>query len=520
MTESVRHFAALDIGSNSLNLALVRIGEDGRWEQVGRHKETVRLAEGLEAAGNLLTEDAMERALDALGRCLEYARGYDAPVRAVATSAMREARNRQELLDRIQEKLGLHVDVVSGFEEARLIWLGLQTDPALAGKRVLSVDIGGGSAEFCLGHDDHLDFASSLPLGGVRLAGRFFPDGDVTPKTLKACREWVDGRIEPIVRAMRGSRWDVALASAGTVGNLVRMAVERREGKAPLRLHRLQVSRDELLAVCQEVCQVKTTKQRRKLPGIDEKRADILPAGAVVIEQVIRRLGIDSLAWSNHGLREGVVRDWMERELHAQGTPELVSWRRRGVEDLAEAFSLDRRHDVQVERLARDLFLQLQPEHGLDENSGELLEAAAHLHEVGLRVGFEEHHKHSYYVIRHSHLLSGFVDLEIERIAQIARYHRKSHPKASHTEWMLLPLEMRRQVEILAGILRVADGLDRRHRGNVAGVRVRRRSGHLVIEVMAAPNEDTSMEVWGADTKKSLLETVLGKNITLVQEEP
>jgi exopolyphosphatase/guanosine-5'-triphosphate,3'-diphosphate pyrophosphatase len=515
MTDSVTRFAALDIGSNSLHLARFRILPDGTWEQDGRHKEAVRLAEGLERNGNILADDAIGRALAALSRCLDYA-GQDCLVRAVATSAVRDARNRWELLDRIRRELGLEVDVVSGYEEARLIWMGLQADPALAGKQVFSLDIGGGSTEFCLGEGDRMDFASSLPLGGVRIAGNFFPDGETSPKSVKQCRQWIEGRLEPVVRALRGKRWDMAVCSAGTAGTLVRMAVERREGRPPLRSHGLVADAQDVLAVCREVYESRTAKLRRKLPGIDEKRADILPAGALVVECVVQAMGIEALGWSGYGLREGVLRDHLERLEHAKGSPVLNSWRRKGVVALADSFSLDRRHDEQVESLSRELFVQLQPWHGLDENAGELLEAAAHLHEVGLRVGFEEHHKHSYYVIRHSHLLSGFVDREVEIMALTARYHRKSHPKPTHPEWMALPEPDRGMVRMLAGILRVADGLDRRHRAVVRGLKVHEKENGIVVVVQPVPGEDSAMELWAAESKLALLREALGIPVTLV----
>ena len=511
-----RHFAALDIGSNSFNLSLVRIREDGQWEMVGRHKETVRLAHDLDADGERLSPEAMDRGVEALGRCLEYARGYDAPVRAVATSAVREARNRQEFLDRVRAAYGLEVEVVSGHEEARLIWMGLQADPTLSQRRAFSFDIGGGSVEFCVGTGEDLQFASSLPLGGVRLAGRFFPDGDVSPKALKQCREWVQGRLEPIVRALRTFRWDLSLATAGTVGALMRMVVMRREGHVPLRLSGSCATGEELLAVCREVCATRSVKARRKLPGMDEKRADILPAGAVVVETLVKSLSLTNLEWRDSGVREGVVRDYLERESHVGKAPELGSWRRRGVTSLADSFSLDRDHDRQVERLSRELFLQLSEPLRLDENAGELLEAAAQLHEVGLRIGFDEHHKHSYYVVRHSHLLAGFVDREIEMIAQVARYHRKSHPKPSHPQWMALSEADRRIVSSLSGLLRVADGLDRRHQGAVAGVKAHRGEGGWVLVVQARSGDETGMEIWAADSKKALLEECLGGPVTLV----
>lgn len=512
---TVKRFAALDIGSNSLHLARFRILPDGTWEQDGRHKETVRLSEGLEENGNLLSDAAMDRAMAALGRCVDYA-GIGCEIRAVATSAVRDARNRWEFLDRIRRELSLDVDVVSGYEEARLIWLGLQSDPALAGRTVLSLDIGGGSAEFGLGEGQRLDFASSLPLGGVRMAGRFFPGGETSPKSVKACRQWIDGRLEPVARALQGKSWDLCLASAGTVGNLIRMAVERREGRAPLRQHGLVATRAELTQLCTDLCEARTTKLRRKIPGIDEKRADLLPAGALTVVAMMEFLGVESIQWSGNGLREGVLCDHLERLEHAKGAPELSSWRRKGVLALADAFSLDRKHDRQVERLAAELFIQLQPWHGLSENEGELLEAAAHLHEVGLRVGFEEHHKHSYYVIRHSHLLSGFVDREIEIMAQVARYHRKSHPKLSHPEWMALPEDDRRRVSMLSGIVRLADGLDRRHRAAVASITVHERGKGLVVVVTPRKGESLEMELWAAESKLSLLEETLGRSVTVV----
>jgi exopolyphosphatase/guanosine-5'-triphosphate,3'-diphosphate pyrophosphatase len=251
---------------------------------------------------------------------------------------------------------------------------------------------------------------------------------------------------------------------------------------------------------------------------MDVRRADIIVAGALVLQEVLRTFGAESVMISESALREGVLADTYRR-MHGGSLHHLEDIRRRGVLHLAELTDDDPEHSERSAHLALELFDQLAPWHGLDDGPREYLEAAALLCNVGLFISHSGHHKHSYYVIRNSEHLTGFTDGEIEVIAQVARYHRKSAPKAKHEAFAALEEADQRVVRTLAAILRVAIGLDRAHRGTVESLQVREDGDAIVIEVEPSAGADTTVEVWSADERKGLLAEVLGRPVELVVSE-
>ncbi len=306
-----QYFGALDIGSNSFNLSLVRIDPEGHWEKIGRHKEIVRLAHDLDADGLSLSEAAIDRAIEALRKCLNFARGKNAPLSAVATSALREARNRDVLLRRAHDELGLDIRVISGEEEARLIWTGLHADPTLAQQSVLSFDIGGGSIELCGGRGNEPQFAISLPLGGVRLAGHFFPDGRTSPESITACRQWIDERLQPVLGMLQSFPRERTLATAGTMGALMKITLMRRDQQLPPVLNGARASREDMLDTCELVLAHRDIPSRSTLPAIDATRVDILPAGALLVSSLIHHLDLSTIEWRDAGVREGTIRNYL-----------------------------------------------------------------------------------------------------------------------------------------------------------------------------------------------------------------
>jgi len=511
--------AALDIGTNSFHLVVARFsGEGHQFEVITREKEMVRLGSG-SGDMKLLEDDAIDRGIAALTRCRQIAEAHGARLYAVATSAVREADNAAVFLARARDEADVDVEVISGTEEARLIHLGVLQAVPVYDKRMLLIDIGGGSTEVLVGERSDILTSGSLKLGAIRLTRRFFRNESLHPAAVDSCRRHVRAALAPIRREVRKQGFEVAVGSSGTIGAVASMiAAARNTGAAAPRVwNNFEFTRKEVRGVVRSIIDAGSIEERLKLPGLDEKRADIILGGAIILEQAMGELEIASMVVSDYALREGVLLDARERERGGALT-ELHDLRRRNVRHLSELMDDDQAHAAQTARLALEIFDQTTKHHHLDDDARELLESAALLANVGQFVSHDKHHKHSYYVIRNSDHLSGFTDHEIELIALIARYHRKSAPKQGHPEYAALRPQDRELVATCAGILRVAIGLDRTHNALVDHVVVSRAPKRdaaddgarpLVIEAVGKPNADLSLELYTASERKDLLESVL-----------
>ena len=506
--------AAIDVGTNSIHLVVARPAGNRRFEILEREKEVVRLGRG-SSDMKTLAPDAIDRGVDALQRMRRIADAHGAAVMAVATSAIREASNRDEFLARARDDAGVDVQVISGAEEARLIHLGvLQAVPAFD-RRLLLVDIGGGSTEFLVGHGGEVLAARSLKLGAIRLTERFFSGDRIRPSQIDECRQYVRAFLAPVARDVRRLGFEVAVGSSGTITNIAQMVALRRGGSAQ-DASNLEFSADELHEVVEAVVGADTAKARGRIPGLDGNRVDIIVGGALLLEQAFGELRIGAMVVSDYALREGVLLDVLQQRSSTSSLHHLSDLRFESVLHLAARFDDDRAHAEHVTRLAMDLFDQTVDVHGLDADCEEYLEAAGLLHNIGLAISHEAHHKHSYYLIRNAEQLTGFTNGEIEIIAQVARYHRRSAPKPKHAEFASLRPGEQDVVRKLAGMLRVAIGLDRTHGGVVRSLRCRLDAGHprrLVVEAHTEPGTDPSLELYTARSRCGLLEEALGVSI-------
>ncbi|MBX3286667.1 MAG: Ppx/GppA family phosphatase [Actinobacteria bacterium] len=501
--------AAVDVGTNSLHLVVARTTDGDRFEVVSREKEMVRLGSGSTDMKEL-APDAIDRAVEALDRYRRIADSHGAPLRAVATSAVREAENRQELLARAQREAGVEIEVVSGVEEARLIHLGVLQALEVFDDRLLLCDIGGGSTELLVGERSEVLASASLKLGAVRLTNRFFAGDSLHPSAVDSCRRHVQGVLASFDRAVRDHGFEVAVGSSGTIEQVLRLA-RGLAGEEPLRtLNGAVLTRKAVNAVVDAVVEARRSGTTAELPDLDPKRVDIILAGALVFEGVVKRFGIKQLVISEYALREGVFLDTVARQ-RGGSLPHLRDVARRSVVDLMRSCDEDPGHSEHVAHLALELFDATAGRHGLGAEARSLLEAGALLANVGLVISHGQHHKHSYYVIRNSDHLVGFTDGEIEVVAQIARYHRKSAPKASHAEWAALPADDQEVVRVAAAVLRVAIGLDRSHARLVIGVDVDDTGDEVVIGLRPqGPDADVSLERYAAADRTGLLADVLG----------
>jgi exopolyphosphatase/guanosine-5'-triphosphate,3'-diphosphate pyrophosphatase len=519
--------AAIDIGTNSFHLVVARPTGNNRFEILARDKEVVRLGS---ASGDMkeLHADAIERGVAALGRFRRIADTFGAEVHAVATSAVREAENREDFLEAALAKANVGVEVISGVEEARLIHLGVLQAVPVFDQQVLVVDIGGGSTEFIVGRGGDVLAARSLKVGAIRLTERFFRKEPVKKKGVDDARKFVKSYLPRVAEMVADAGgFEVAVGSSGTILNVAEMVRARRGGPdrqvgvggRQVRLPSFTV--DDLADVVDDLASRPRAADRLAVPGLDPRRADIILGGVVVLEQVFRSLGIAELVTSDFALREGVLLDVVRRR--QTGTlGHLRDLRYESVLHLAALVPGEREHCERIAALASQLFEGARHLSGLSEQAEEWLEAAAILQNVGLVISHDRHHLHSYYVIRNSELLTGFTDHELELIALVARYHRKSTPKARHPEYANLHEADQRVVEILSGMLRIAAGLDRTRCGAIRRLRVEggEHGESLRILVETAPGADADLELYSARNRKDLLEAALGVTVEIESVPP
>jgi exopolyphosphatase/guanosine-5'-triphosphate,3'-diphosphate pyrophosphatase len=501
--------ATIDIGTNSIHLLIARPTGNNRFEVIDREKEVVRLGSG---SGDMkrLAPDAIERGLDALRRFQQVATSRGAHVYAVATSAVREAENRNEFVRRARDEAGVHVAVISGAEEARLIRLGaLQAVPAYE-QRHLVIDIGGGSTEFVIGEGAEVLGARSLKLGAIRLTERFGLAGAVKRKAVEECRQYIRSYLAPVARMAKSLGFEVAIGSSGTIVNLAEMARAAR-GEAPVRqVSGITIDADGLTKVIAVLVACESLDDRMAIPGLDPKRADIVLGGALVLEQAFASLGIEEMVVSDFALREGVLLDALRRR-DKTSIGHLRDLRYESVMHVAALAPGEADHAEHSTELALRLFEQTSSLHDLDASYEELLEAAGFLANVGLLVSHDRHHLHSYYIIRNSDALAGFTDEEVELIAQVARYHRKSAPKPTHSEFAALSAEAQQVVRVLAGLLRIGVALDRTRTSAVRDVSTQATKRQLEIQLHG--DGDMSLERYTAEARKGLLEEALGVDV-------
>ncbi len=525
--------AAIDLGTNSFHLVVVRVLENGKTETIADEKEAVRLGSGGGDLG-LIADDAMERGLDTLDRFVRIARSHDARIRAVATSAVREARNKNDFLALVRKKLGLDIEVIQGTEEARLIYLGILQALPLYEKKILIVDIGGGSTEILIGTAGQPDYAVSRKLGAIRLKDRFFAEEPLKAADVEKCRNMIRVDLSGVVEDLHHIGFETAVGSSGTAETLAAMAAmlapetgagsgENPDGylfpddKADLRLSRAGLDR-----VVEKIVEVPTHHRRAKLPGLDDKRADIIVGGAILLQEIFDLLDIREMLISPYALREGVVADTVARR--SGGRTVAPDIRRNSVRQLADHLlgrdtpenrSAWHTANLAVRILDGLALLGVVQADALELNDSLLLEVAGVLHNVGLQIAHSGHHKHSYYIIKNTDALLGFTRDEIEVIALTARYHRKALPSRKHTDFAILAPELQERIQLFSAILRIAVGLDRGNKQSVADLTIDRENGTLVLGLQARRDfprrpRDLSLERWAAEARSDALKKFLG----------
>lgn len=512
--ESGRVVAFIDIGTNSVRLLVVRLNPNHSYSVLTRQKQQVRLGEGAFEDEDLRSA-AVERLVLVCKKFSELALSFGTEeFVAVATSAMREAANRHEVLHLLRQESHLDVRIISGQEEARLIYLGVASGMHTGNRTTFFIDIGGGSTEVAIGDNDDYRYLHSFRLGAIRLAGLCGTgkmDGPVSVAHYRKIADYVKSSIRRSLARLKKEKIDCAVGSSGTIMNLAEIAQKTRsvrgEGKEPV------LEYTDLQRVIGLLSSL-PLEQRRKVPGINPERADIIIPGAIILEVFMKELGLGSLAVTSRGLQDGLLVDYLSR-MDAFPLFGKLSPRERSVLQLGRSCGINEAHARTVTALVLELFdsaagLLLHP-YGAKER--ELLEYATFLHDIGSFISYTNHHSHSYYIIRNSELL-GFDETEIAIMAMIARFHRKKAPRKNDPGMDELGTREREAVRVLATFVRFGESLDRSHTALVQHVRFSAVDKDEVrLEITA--RGDCQLEIWGIESEMKAFAKVFSKKLVI-----
>lgn len=507
---SLKRIASIDLGTNSFHAVIVDIYPDGSFYTIDKFKEMVLLGEG--GMQDELSEEAMERGIVALKKIKVLCEHQNVEkILAIATSAIREAVNGGEFIQRVIDEVGFKINAISGRMEAELIAAAVQHGVSLDENPVLMMDIGGGSVEFVIGNQKKILFLTSKKLGVARMSAQLKKDPPA-PNEIKALRDHYSTELKDVAEAFAQNRTDTLIGSSGTMQNIGMMIVLKNKKSPNITLNELEFTTAEFNEFYEKVITF-SHKQRLKLKGLDEKRVDLIVPGLVLLKYILDTFGIKKVRISTQALREGIIIRYIKKEMdELEPLTQIQSPRRRSVFELLRKCDWHKDHSTHVADMAMIIFDALKNDLNLDDSDRELLEYAALMHDIGYYISHKSHHKHALYIIRNSDL-RGFREEEIEIMANVARYHRRSTPKSRHPYYEALSDQKKQKVTQLSAILRVADGLDRSHYQNVRVLRV--DNGKKKLNLRIETEADPQLEIWGAKRKSQLLQEVTGKKIVI-----
>ncbi|CAN5302797.1 Ppx/GppA phosphatase family protein [soil metagenome] len=509
-----RRIAAIDLGTNSFHAMIVDIYPDGSFQTVDKLKEMVMLSE--KGFNNRLSDAAIERAMAALVKMKTLSDHQNAvQILAYATSAIREAENGGELIQKAIDEIGIKINAIPGRVEAELIGTAVQHGVQLPQKPVLMVDIGGGSVEFIIGDQKKFYHLSSKKIGVARMTARFVDHDPVSREEIKKLKKYYEEQLCDVAQAFATHRASVMVGSSGTLQNIGMMIAKRKNAVQSLSVNELEFSAKEFFELYDDLI-VMDRNERAKISELDDKRIDLIVPGLVLLHYLLTLFSIKKVKISSQALREGIILRYIKREM--KDIQELAMYsdpRLRSVMELVKRYDWHEEHSRHVTGLCLKLFDEFRDTLKLENSDKELLEYAAYMHDIGYFISHKKHHKHALYIIRNSKLL-GFREREIELMANIARYHRRSAPKVQHFFYNELPKPDREKVRKLSAILRIADGLDRSHFQNVRNISV--ETGKKVTKIYIDTETDPQLEVWGAMRKRALLEELLSTKIEVIQD--
>jgi exopolyphosphatase / guanosine-5'-triphosphate,3'-diphosphate pyrophosphatase len=501
--------AAIDIGTNSIRCIIVEVENSGKYRVLDDEKATVRLGEGITRDG-AISGAAWQRAIDALSRMKKIIDGYGVlGVETVATSAVRRAANGELFVKAVADSVGLRIEIISGEEEAELAALSALHNFDMEGTRYAMIDIGGGSVEIVTALGNHIEEIYSLELGAVTLTENFVTTDPLRQGEYRSLRRHVRKTLKAAIAA-EDLPVHCLLGSGGTMTSIAAMVMAmRKEGYGSI--HGYEVLRSEVVHLLAMLLR-KDLKERRAVPGLNPDRADIIVAGVIVVDELMELFQVNLLKVNERGIREGLILKGLKKWDLLPAAKAPRNWR-DSVLEFARSCHNDEEHSRQVAKLALEIFAAVAGQFGLGEKERQILEAAALLHDVGYFISYAGHHRHTYHLVRHADLF-GFTPREREIIAHVARYHRKTLPKKKHEGFARLVPRDRLLVRRLGGIMRLADGLDRRRISQVSALDC--SLSPFTFMIRARGEGDVSVELFGGRVKGDLFEKAFARKLILV----
>ncbi len=514
--------ATIDIGTNSTHLLIAKLEPKLNTFSIElAEKSTTRLGERDPDTGEL-TSLAMNRAFSTLKRFKDLSESYKVESLIIAaTSAVREAPNGQVFISEIKKKIGLDVELISGAEEARLIYLGVLSGMKFGSKPHLVLDIGGGSTELILGDSSEARALTSTKIGAVRLQREFIKKDPISSQTELFLRSFIRGSMESAIdkvsKRIEVGEKPVLVATSGTamaIGTLI----SNKENHVQSKLHGYKISKNNLDSIVSQLIKM-TPNERSNLPSLSERRSEIIVPGALILQTIMAMVNVNEIVLSERALREGLVVDWMCRnhylkdQLSFQG-----SIRERTVIHQSRRFGVNSKRSKRVSEFALTFYDQTKGILHNDNGEGrDLLWAAARLHACGKHINISAYHKHSWYLIRNGELL-GYSHSEHLMVAAIARYHRKSLPKKRHEAWQLLIDEsQKRLVSDMSLILRLSCALDRRPDPLISNLVIEAKDEKVDIDLI--PNDlgqNLDLEKWSLNKVFLLVKKIKGVDINII----
>jgi exopolyphosphatase/guanosine-5'-triphosphate,3'-diphosphate pyrophosphatase len=496
--------AVVDIGSNSIRTQISEIFGKS-YKIIEDYKETLRIGDEVFLKG-MFGEITVENILSVLRKIKSLIDGKNVDVtRVIATAAFREAKNGYIVADAIEKETGLKVEIISGEDEAYFNYLSAAANFQLTESDAVIVDIGGGSAEICVTLNGNLKQAVSTNLGCSKLTQMFIKHSPPLIEEVLKMKKYITSQLR---RCEINKDIAMIICSGGTMYNVSEIYYkEKNKEDAAIKY----VDRKFLKKMISTM-ELKEMEEIKNINGIELQRADIMLAAMMLIDILLEKTRLSGFYTLRAGLRMGLTIDTMNKigvELPFQNGDDV---RYSRLIEIGNKFSFEEDHARHVNFLAKKLFELLKDKLNLDNRYIKILEGAAILHDIGNYISYSSHHKHSYYLIKNSELL-GYKSEEVELIANIARYHRRSVPKPSHEPYNNLGVDQKAIIRKLAGILRVADGLDRSHNMLVLDISI--MDSDDVLYVKPISDMDIYIEIEGANNKKELLEEVLGKKVVI-----
>jgi exopolyphosphatase/guanosine-5'-triphosphate,3'-diphosphate pyrophosphatase len=454
--------ATIDIGTNSIHMVIADTIAPGAFEVVDREREVVQVGRGSFHTGRL-RRDAIVRAVDALTRFVQLARRLRSDrILCAATAAVREASNGGTFVDEARARAGISPRVIPADEEGRLIYLAVKAALQLGPKPALLVDIGGGSMQLVVGDAEQLRLAASAPLGALRLAELFLESDPASRGDLSRLRRHIRREAATAMERVKRLSPRRVYGSSGSIHALAQLAHWQAHGVEIPQINGYRLGREALARLTRRLSRM-SLAEREQLPGLDLRRAEIIVPGALALLHVLEVVDADDITISDYGVREGLVTDYIATNpAEVKELAPIEDLRLRSVVQLLSKLQEYGPHPRHVALLALTLWENLRRVHGLPPETRHLLHYAALLHDVGAVLNFDNHAEHSAYVIRNGNL-RGLSAQEVEIVACVARDHAKGRPGKEDPHYRDLPKPLRRAVQWLAALLRIAEGLDRSH---------------------------------------------------------